>query len=64
MRELILVFVVNMVVLDFLVVVFLIFCMIIREIIGFNVFFVYGNGGMFFCKMFIFFSDILLLVLI
>lgn len=63
MRELILVFVVNMVVLDFLVVVFLIFCMIIREI-GFNVFFVYGNGGMFFCKMFIFFSDILLLVLI
>lgn len=57
-------FIVNMVVFDLLMVIFLILCVIIREIIRFSVFFVYGSGGVFLCKMCIFFSDMLLVVLI
>lgn len=64
MKEKVLLVIVSMVVLDFLMVVFLFLCFIINEINGFGVFFIYGNGGIFLCKMCSFLGDMLLFVLI
>lgn len=63
-KELWLFYIMNMVIFDLFVVIFLFLCFIIDEIIGFGVFLVYGFGGIFLCKMCSFLSDIFLFVFI